>query len=392
MLRTISTHLATQGHDITIWCEQPCYKSSDMSRDCPSHQDLEGVAVHRISRFPLASKIKLIAMLGKILFPLRILIKAMFAKLSGQKYDLVWTATIPPVVQGFVGRKTSKLFNAKFLYHCQDLYPEIANQMGLLKETGLFYRLIKAVEKRNRREADCLVTLSEDMAQTVLELQKPSGSLEIVNNFNLDDFDTATENTAEHTAADDHNEQPIRIIFAGNLGLFQGLDKIVDAARIIESQCPTIQILFLGEGKALNQLKRSANGLTNIKFQPHLPFAEAKHIIAKSDYGIVSIEPDIYRFAYPSKLLTYFGLGLPVLAIVEQESELAQMIMARSLGYVSKGRTAAEISDMLLLVAKDRNKINIMKSSVANTHQMMLKPDRRLQQWAKIIDGLENMQ
>ena len=57
-------------------------------------------------------------------------------------------------------------------------------------------------------------------------------------------------------------------------------------------------------------------------------------MIASADLALVSLKPGIYRAAYPSKTLTYLGLGVPILAMIEPESELAQTLHIRRLGRV----------------------------------------------------------
>ena len=101
-----------------------------------------------------------------------------------ESFDLVWTATIPPVLSGFIGRKISQRYNAKFLYHCQDLYPEIAVHMKIINDGGLIHRCMRAIEKTTRETADVVVSLSEDMGNTIGRLANtPNGIQVTLNNF-----------------------------------------------------------------------------------------------------------------------------------------------------------------------------------------------------------------
>src|SRR5690606_10824629 len=97
LLRSIGGHLVKQGHDVTIWCEQPCYKAADRMHTAPKTEILDGISVERFSRLPLSNRISIIGTLDKLMFLPLLLGKALRRKISGDKYELVWTATIPPV-------------------------------------------------------------------------------------------------------------------------------------------------------------------------------------------------------------------------------------------------------------------------------------------------------
>ena len=326
MLRSIGRALVEAGHEVTIWTEEPCYKASDRNCPAPRREVLDGIVVERFTRLPDHVATGPMCLLDKLLFVPRLLLKAVIRRARGLRYDLVWTATIPPVLQGWAGRIIAGLFGAKFLYHCQDIYPELAGHMGLWRQDGLLYRVMASIERRTRERADLLVTLSDDMAATVRALGEPR-KLVVINNFPLEDFSTVAVSGNERPVVETRrDDDKIRLIFAGNMGIFQGLEAVIDAMRLIETDCPAFEFVLMGEGKALPDLKRRAAGLSNVRFEPHRPYEEAQALITAADVGLVSLEPEIYRYAFPSKTLTYLGLGMPMLAVLEPESELANMI------------------------------------------------------------------
>lgn len=351
MLRSIGRTLVEEGHQVAVWAEEPCYKPSDRRLNVPRREILDGVAVERFARLPDCFAPTLMQMIDKLLFVPRLLLKAIVRRTRGASYDLVWTATIPPVVQGWAGRTIARLFGAKFLYHCQDLYPELAAHMGFCPQGSLLYHIMMRVERRTRESADLLVTLSDDMAETIRALGKPR-KLAIINNFPLEDFSAAGHELTVPVVPLPRGEGKIQLIFAGNLGIFQGLETVVEAMRLIETDCP-LELILMGEGKALADLKRRAAGLSNVRFEPHRPYEEARALIAAADIGLISLEPEIYRCAFPSKTLTYLELGVPLLAILEPESKLAQMIEENRLGWVAPVRNPAAIGNSIRRAAAD---------------------------------------
>ena len=149
------------------------------------------------------------------------------------------------------------------------------------------------------------------------------------------------------------SEADLRVVFAGNLGRFQGLELMLqafmDVAQNIKVQ---MELHFIGEGTAEDLLKTTAQGSPNVFFHGHYPFEEACRLMATFDAGIVSIQPDIYRYAYPSKTLTYLGLGLPLLALVEPESALAVSIAKDRLGVAVSNTNRQSLIDGFTAIAE----------------------------------------
>lgn len=388
MLRSIGRTLVEAGHEVTIWTEEPCYKPSDLNRDVPRREILDGIIVERFARLPDRVVTGLVQLVDKLLFVPRLLTKAMVWRVRGARYDLVWTATIPPVFQGWAGRTIARLFGAKFLYHCQDLYPELAGHMGIWRPDSLLYRIMAGIERRTRQRADLLVTLSEDMAATVRALGAPR-TLAIINNFPLEDFSAAGPENVRSVTVPPRGRGKVQLIFAGNMGIFQGLEAVIDAMRLIETECPALELVLMGEGRALPALQRHAAGLLNVRFEPHRPFEEAQAVIAGADVGLVSLEPGIYRYAFPSKVLTYLGLGVPVFAILEAESKLAEMIEENSLGWIASTRDPVSIGNSLRrtvadLLERTSNELRVPEWSLAQ-----LGRQAALTSWTTTIDRLE---
>jgi glycosyltransferase involved in cell wall biosynthesis len=388
MLRSIARRLVADGHEVTIWTQEPSYKASDLAHHAPRREMLDGIRVERFGVLPGFRRIGPVRILDKLLFPLRLLLKALWRRLTGASYDLVWTATIPPVAQGMVGRWIAGLFGAKFLYHCQDLYPELGGHSGIWQEGSLLDRMLSGIERRTRARADVLVALSDDMAATVRKLATPRGELAVINNFMLEDF--SGQGAAATLPAPPVREK-VRLIFAGNLGQFQGLELLVEAMKLVEAQRRDLELVFMGEGKALVGVKAQSMGLASVVFEPHRPFEAAQAEIAAADVGIVSLEPEIYRLAFPSKTLTYLGLGLPLLCVVEPESQLAHMVADNGLGWVAP-RDPAAIAAAIGTIGDARAQLPAMRGKAADWFASKLDRPAVLDRWSAMIGGLERAQ
>ena len=389
MLRTISSHFAQKGHKISVLTAQPSYKQVDRAARSPAFEQLDGVNVSRLALLPGSGSITQLRALSKALWPLRAACYLVGQAILGRRQEVIVAATIPPVANGVFGLIAARLTRAKFVYHLQDIYPEIGAVGGLWSEKSLKYKCLKWFDTLICKQADHCIVLSEDMAKTLKARGVVNTSITIINNFMLASFSEKTFETNSANAININLEKNLRVVFAGNLGRFQGLELMLQAfVDMTQNNNLQMELHFIGEGAAEQSLKDLADGSQYIFFHGHYPFEEACRLMATFDAGIVSIQPDIYRYAYPSKTLTYLGLGLPLLALVESESALAVSITNDRLGVAASNANRQALADGFSDLAKylksdanDRQRIKALAKETSSSAVV-------LRQWDSMFEKL----
>src|SRR3954469_7266880 len=109
---------------------------------------------------------------------------------------------------------------------------------------------------------------------------------------------------------------------AGNMGLAQNLDVLVDAAERLRDHSD-IRLLFLGDGAAKPRRGREARRrrLANLAFLPYRPKDEAQALMSAADMHVVSLVPGLWGCATPSKVYGIMAAGRPYVAAVDAGSE-----------------------------------------------------------------------
>lgn len=373
MLRTIARHFAREGHEVHVFASQPSY--GDVGK-APACETVEGMQIHRIGVFR-EKKGNPITRAANVL----IYCAALFAEILRVRPEVVTAATFPPVIAGWTASIGAKLIGAKFVYHIQDVHPEVSVYSGGRLGRGLPLKAMRALDNAALRHADAIVVLSQDMANTLNRRGLGTLPVHAINNFQLAKFSSGEAPPYELV------KQPgtKRFIFAGNLGRFQNLDVLVDGiVQALESHSKA-ELLLLGDGEAKAGLQERYGGHARVRFAPFLPYAQAESLIADADVGLVSLTKDIYNVSYPSKVLTYIGLGLPMLALIEPGSQLAREIEENRLGTIPTEATAAAVADAadrLLAGAADSRAVNAYH--VANCSE-----DHILKKWDKLFSLVE---
>lgn len=386
LLRAILADAVTRGHTATVVAAQPSYNDVVLPRQ-PAREWLDGVEIHRTPLLPERKRWRLVRMANAGLFLGQALWHAV--RRPGQ-YDVVLVNCHPPVLIGWLVRLLRRVAGLPYVLHYQDIHPEAGLLSGQVRP-GRLARWLEASDTATCRRAAWIVTLSEDMRRT---LESRHGfprdvPLTLINNFPLDTFTAATELPPEF-AAPPSAARPFRVLFAGNLGRFQQLEDLVDAARALRNDAG-IEFVVVGSGAAAADLRRRAGDALGrtIRFVPQQSVEVAVACMERSDLGVVSLAPGVEQVAYPSKTMTYLAAGLPVLAHVPSSSCLAVDIERHGCGYVSGAAGAEALVAAILRARDDRHRWTAAaRDDLRSRSEARFGRRQALDRWAALWEGL----
>lgn len=316
MLADIAVALVADGHGVTVLTAQPSYNRVGRSARLPRIETVDGVAIRRVRGLaPKAARMR--QRLGLLRFALRVV---GHATLRHRRYDLITVATMPPVVMGVVARVIRRLTGTPFLYHLMDIYPEVVESMAR-RTPSWFRQWLRRRDTITCRKADAVIVPSKDMARTLADRGTPVEHITVIPHFRP---------AARQAPGTDHFERGaarLVVVFAGNMGRFQGLEHVVAAAHLLADDVG-IQFVLVGEGALRHDLEKAAGPLVGrtVRFIPYLPASDAMAVLAGCDVGLVSLRPGVIRAASPSKTASYLEAGLTLLACVEPDSAFAGWI------------------------------------------------------------------
>jgi len=347
LLRAILEDQVELGRTATVFTAQPGYNDIDYDRQ-PHHETLGGVEVRRIGLLPERKHLRLLRAINFLYF----LFRATLHVLILRRYDLIVANTHPPVLMGMTLRLIRRLTGIPFVLHCQDIHPEsavIANQL----QNGRFARWLLRVDTNSCAAAERVVTLSEDMHQTLRRRKGyAADNVAVINNFPLDIYEPAIR-LPERFAED--ATRPFRVFFAGNIGFFQDLTRLVEAAHRLRAESD-IHFIFMGAGTELPTLRQLSADLINktIFFESFEPVEVAFACMQHADLGVVSLREGVCQVAYPSKTMTYLAAGCPLLLLTERDSRLAEDIVCHDFGYAPEKVTSASIAQTIRMARDER--------------------------------------
>jgi colanic acid biosynthesis glycosyl transferase WcaI len=248
-------------------------------------------------------------------------------------YDVILTPS-PPLTIGlnawFLGLATG----VPFIYNVQEIYPDVAVSLGLIKNRKLISvleRLEKFIYNRSRR----IVVISERFRRKLLAKGVPAKKIEVIPNFVDTDFIQPRERLNCFAAAHGLDKKFV-VLYAGNIGLTQGLETMLAAAREL-SHLPELSFLIVGDGTRRKwlEIELVRQNLPNVAILPYQRRSLVPLIYASSDLCLVPLKRGTAQETFPSKIYTIMAAGRPVVASVDSDSELSWIVEASGCGWVA---------------------------------------------------------
>ena len=388
ILRDIAVELGEAGHDVTVLTGQPSYRT-ETPRSPRNERVAPAVNVRRCAVFSdrRSTAIKAVNLAWFCLW-------VIIAGLRAERFDVVMAASTPPVAVAKTARWLARLRGAQFVYHKQDIYPEIVLAAGIMR-AGPVSTLLRRIDSRTDRAAARVVVLSEDMAATVRARGVAERQIVVINNFDpwLARSGGPSPGPAHGVKRQDGpaGALPLNVVFAGNLGRFQNLEVLIDAATILIDDA-AVEFHIFGDGTRWFALERTIDErrLDSVHLYGHQqPEQVATFLRERADLAVVSLAPGVIGAAYPSKTLSYLRNGCPVLALVEADSELARTVQASGAGFHADPTDPVGLAETLRKLAERRGQLADASVRARALYETHCDRDRQLALWVRLFESLD---
>ncbi|MGH9318949.1 MAG: glycosyltransferase family 4 protein, partial [Vicinamibacteria bacterium] len=275
-----------------------------------SRERHQGVEILRARETRLARR----GFLGRFTNYLSYFVSALWASFRVGRPDVVVALTDPPII-GLVGWLTARRTGARFVFLCQDIFPEVA----MLLEDFRSERVNAVLERVNRfllRRADSVIALGATMKRRLVEGKGAApAKVTVIHNWADSDLLAPAPKDNPFSRGNDLHARFVAL-HAGNIGLSQNLDAVLDVAFELKE----VVFLFIGDGVRKKPLEDEARrrGLSNVRFLPYQPRETMRDSYATADVFIVSLKQGLSGYIVPSKLYGILASGRPYVAAVEE--------------------------------------------------------------------------
>lgn len=357
LLNELALDLGEYGAEVTVLTGFPSRRISDEVRqyylEHPVEQISENVIVRRIGSRRGEGKSLLERMIKYVFLTMQLYKEA--KKIPTDAYYLY---SSPPFL-GYIGSKLAKI--APTLYNAQDLFPDTLVHMKNISNKNPLIAWFRHKEKQVYIKNTRIVTISEDMKNTIASAGCDSEKIDVIYNW-ADTINLHHVKKSENALMDELGIDKSKFIvsYAGDIGLFQGWDVILESAIILKEQNDEIQFVLIGSGSYKERLleRLEKEQITNVQVLPLQPASRLSEIYSVGDMELVPIEKGITKMALPSKTGVIMSCGSPILALVDKDSEIEKIIKDHNIGVAIEHGSAKKLADAILYCYEHKNDLD----------------------------------
>ncbi|MCX7983459.1 MAG: glycosyltransferase family 4 protein [Bacteroidetes bacterium] len=358
-MQELAEELQRRQHEVIVITCYPQYNLASNIREIsyPVFAVENGIQVIRVRTLPHHKVNFILRGISQLIIPY-----AFIQKIKKYVYKAIDAVIVysPPLTLWKVGLYMKERFNAKFILNVQDVFPQNAIDLGVLKSRFLI-RYFERIELKAYEAADIITVHSEGNAQLLLMKQKVHpDKLHILHNWI--DIDTFSHKLGSSYFRQTYNlNEKFLVFFGGVLGPSQGLEFLIEVAKNVQNY-PDILFIIFGDGTEKGKLLglKEKFKLQNIEFYPFVTKEEYVQIVQEVDIGLVCLSPLNKTPVVPGKILSYMAAGIPILAFLNKESDGHEIIRQSKCGLSCVSDNVEEATSLLLKLFNDRAQLSIM--------------------------------
>jgi colanic acid biosynthesis glycosyl transferase WcaI len=264
------------------------------------------------------------------------------------RQDIVVTMTTPPLL-ALIGTMLAKLRGSRHYIWEMDVYPDIAEGLGVLGAGSPVTRMLAWIADYSRRRAAGIIALGECMKTRLIAHGIDAGKIHVVENWADGERITARA-FPEGTA--------LRVHYSGNLGLAHDVETIRGAMLALGGDA-RFEFIFAGGGPRRGELERCCreHETGNVRFESYCGRGELGDRLAEGHIGLVTQRAETLGSVVPSKTYGIMAAGRPVLFIGPREATPARIIREFGCGWQVECGDVRGVVDLLHFLEGRREEI-----------------------------------
>ena len=350
-IEQLALNLKKNNYAVSVVCPLGNYPEGKLFNEYKGKFSIDenrnGIAIKRLWIYPSVSKNLLVRIVSVLSFTLGLFFYLLIKK-TPQKVVI----QSPPLVLSFISVLVLSLKKKKLIVNVSDLWPLAAIELNVVKSNSISHKLSLFMERYLYKKATLLLGQSNEIIDHIHSLF-PNKICYLYQNI--------SEQKNHIVDFDDNEERPLKIFYAGLLGIAQG---VTELCQKVDWENYNIELHIYGDGaekKILEELVLSGK-LPNVFFHGMQERQTLHENIRSYDVALVPLKTRIYG-SVPSKIFEYSCLGFPVLYFGGGEGET--IVEESNLGWVAKVGDYSSLNLIIESLSKlKRTEINQKKKEV----------------------------
>jgi len=313
--------LVEKGVEVDVLTGKPNYPEGDIFSGYRAwgcvNESWSGATVFRVPLFPRGARSPLRLAFNYFSFVVAGLVFGPWL-LRKRRYDVVFVYGLSPILLAIPAVFLAWVKRRKLIVWVQDLWPESLSATGYVRNRNAL-RVVEWVVRWIYRHTDLLLVQSRAFVAPVSALAPGKPVRYYPNSVDATFAELPSPNVVlpEVPAM----EEGFPVVFAGNVGVGQAVEVIVEAAELLKD-VPHIRFVVFGQGSRWEWMREQvqARGLTNLHLPGRFPADTMPGLMQKAGALLVTLADEpIFALTVPNKVQAYLAAGRPILACLNGE-------------------------------------------------------------------------
>lgn len=246
---------------------------------------------------------------------------------SNITFDLI-ISTTPPITLAGTIKVLKQKHRAKTYLLLKDIWPQGPADMGAIKKNGFVWHYFKQKEKQIYQVSDYIGCMSSANVQYVIKHNEdldPEKVEECPNSVRPRNL--VGTSCSKIRIKYGVPEEAIVFLFGGNIGKPQGVSFLVDVVDHIMDR-KDIFFIIVGSGTEYSMIKTAIEQkyCSNILLLEKLPKDDYEEFCRACDVGLILLDNKFTIPNFPSRLLSYLDIGMPVLCATDDVCDMGDIV------------------------------------------------------------------
>lgn len=341
-LRDLVRFFNSEGHKVTVmmpFAEQE--KTFQL-------EDWEGNQLLRLKCPPIKDISYIRRTLGESLMPWVMYNNFKKSVLASEQWDgLIFYS--PSIFFGSLVSKMKAQIKTKSYLILRDIFPEWALDMKLMRK-GLIYTYFKWIANKQYCSADVIGVQTRGNLPYVQLWEKKNKKLEILPNW----LNPLINNGCSINFSNTKLKGRKIIVYAGNMGVAQGMGELLEWIYTLDQELD-LGFAFVGRGSLVPEIRKSIDEkrLSHIELFDEIDPDEIPGLYEQAHIGLLSLDRKHMSHNIPGKFISYMHAGLPVLACINANNDLNDLIMNEEVGYAHTEINREELNQSLYKITNN---------------------------------------
>ncbi len=375
LMTELAEGLVKRGHEVRVITGMPNYPQREIYDGYRGkwyvNEQKNGVTIQR-SYLRIKSKPNLV---DRLLLELSFVFTSLPQAFKGGRPDVI-ILTVPPLLATLPATLLGWLYNCPVILNVQDILPEAAVRIGLLKNKWMI-RTLAALEKFAYRNAHTISVIADAFSENLVNKGVPVNKIVCIPNWVNVNFIHPLPKESNSWISSHQLDGKFVVLYSGNIALTQGLETVIEAAVCLR-HIKEIVFVIVGESRALQRLQEycQLNGADNVLLLPLQPREKLPEMLAASDVGLIVQKRNVISFNMPSKIPLLLGSGRPIVGSVPATGTAAKAIELSGGGIIVE----PESPDAMAAAVYDLYANPTLRAKLGNTGRQFAEENYSLEQ------------